>query len=154
MGLHGLLQGYLYLFYLTLKMEATYSYETSVAFQQTTQRYIPEDRTLHNHRCDNNNLRIELVFSGFMASSLPSTRTASHSGIMTSRLISLFALDVDERATALVLWTKDAGSVWQYRRDVNDKQNDEGRFLIRRGCTSPPGCSFCSKGYMTVCSSP
>jgi hypothetical protein len=28
-----------------LKMEATFSYETSVDIQQTTQRYIPEDRT-------------------------------------------------------------------------------------------------------------
>jgi hypothetical protein len=26
--------------------------ETSVDFQRTTRRYIPEDRTLHNHRCD------------------------------------------------------------------------------------------------------
>jgi hypothetical protein len=23
-----------------------------VEFQQTTRRYIPEDRTLHNHRCE------------------------------------------------------------------------------------------------------
>jgi hypothetical protein len=27
--------------------------ETSVDFQRTTRRYIPEDRTLHNHRCEN-----------------------------------------------------------------------------------------------------
>jgi hypothetical protein len=33
-------------------MEATRSSETSVDFQMTTQRYIPEDRTLHNHRCE------------------------------------------------------------------------------------------------------
>jgi hypothetical protein len=37
----------------TLKMEAIYSSETSVDTQQTTQRYIPEDGTLHNHRCEN-----------------------------------------------------------------------------------------------------
>jgi hypothetical protein len=30
----------------TLKMEATYSSKTSVDFQRTTRRYIPEDRTL------------------------------------------------------------------------------------------------------------
>jgi hypothetical protein len=30
----------------TLKMEPTRSFETLVHFQQTTQRYIPEDRTL------------------------------------------------------------------------------------------------------------
>jgi hypothetical protein len=34
-------------------MEATYSYETSADFQRTTRRYIPEDRTLHNQRCEN-----------------------------------------------------------------------------------------------------
>jgi hypothetical protein len=27
--------------------------ETSVDFQQTTWHYIPEDRTLHKHRCEN-----------------------------------------------------------------------------------------------------
>jgi hypothetical protein len=34
------------------KMEATCSSETSVNLQRSTRRYIPEDRTLHNHRCD------------------------------------------------------------------------------------------------------
>jgi hypothetical protein len=29
------------------------SSETSVDFQRTTQHYIPEDRTLHNHRWEN-----------------------------------------------------------------------------------------------------
>jgi hypothetical protein len=37
--------------YLTLKMEAICSSETSDDFQQTTRRYIPEDRTLTNYRC-------------------------------------------------------------------------------------------------------
>jgi hypothetical protein len=32
----------------TLKMEATYSSETSVDFQRDTRRYLPEDRTLRN----------------------------------------------------------------------------------------------------------
>jgi hypothetical protein len=36
----------------TLKMEATCSSETSVDLQWTTRRYIPEDRTLYNHRCE------------------------------------------------------------------------------------------------------
>jgi hypothetical protein len=30
-------------------MGAIYSFETSVDFQWTTQHYIPEARTLHNH---------------------------------------------------------------------------------------------------------
>jgi hypothetical protein len=43
-----------YLAYLTtLKMEATCSSEISVDFQQTTRRYIPEARTLHNDLCEN-----------------------------------------------------------------------------------------------------
>jgi hypothetical protein len=37
----------------TLKMEALCSSETSVATQRTTRRHIPEDDTLHNHRCEN-----------------------------------------------------------------------------------------------------
>jgi hypothetical protein len=36
-----------------MKMEAGRSSETSVNFYRTTRRYIPEDGTLHKHRCDN-----------------------------------------------------------------------------------------------------
>jgi hypothetical protein len=36
----------------TLKMEVIRSSETSVDFQRTTGRYIPEDSTLHSHRCE------------------------------------------------------------------------------------------------------
>jgi hypothetical protein len=32
-------------------MEAASSSEMSLDFQRTTRRYIPEDSTLHNHRC-------------------------------------------------------------------------------------------------------
>jgi hypothetical protein len=34
-------------------MEVTCSSKTSVDFQQTAWCYIPEDRTLHNHHCEN-----------------------------------------------------------------------------------------------------
>jgi hypothetical protein len=37
----------------TLKMEATCSSEKWVGFQRTTRLYIPEGRTLSNHRCEN-----------------------------------------------------------------------------------------------------
>jgi hypothetical protein len=37
----------------TLKMEAICSSETSVETQRTTRRHIPEDDTLHYHRCEN-----------------------------------------------------------------------------------------------------
>jgi hypothetical protein len=33
-----------------LRMKATCSSKTSADFQRTTRRYIPEDRTLHNHQ--------------------------------------------------------------------------------------------------------
>jgi hypothetical protein len=36
----------------TLKIEATSSSETSVDFQRTTWRYIPEDRTFRKHCCE------------------------------------------------------------------------------------------------------
>jgi hypothetical protein len=34
-------------------MEAICFSETSVETQRTTRRHIPEDDTLHNHRCEN-----------------------------------------------------------------------------------------------------
>jgi hypothetical protein len=37
----------------TLKMEAICSSETSVETRGTTRHHIPEDDTLHNHRCEN-----------------------------------------------------------------------------------------------------
>jgi hypothetical protein len=40
-------------YFLTLKMEAICSSETSVGSQWTTRRYIPEDGTIHNHRIEN-----------------------------------------------------------------------------------------------------
>jgi hypothetical protein len=44
-------------------MEATGSSETSADIQRTTRRYIPEDRTLHNDRCEN--------FKSYMFLSVP-----------------------------------------------------------------------------------
>jgi hypothetical protein len=44
---------FLFLAYsLTQKMEATFSSETSVDFERTTRRYIPEDLNLHKRRCE------------------------------------------------------------------------------------------------------
>jgi hypothetical protein len=40
-------------YFLTLKMEATCSSETSVDFQRTTRRFIPDDTTPHNHCYEN-----------------------------------------------------------------------------------------------------
>jgi hypothetical protein len=37
----------------TLKVEGTFSSGTSADFQLTGRRYKPEDRNLHNHRCEN-----------------------------------------------------------------------------------------------------
>jgi hypothetical protein len=40
-------------YFSTLKMEVIYFSEMSVDFPRTTRRYIPEEGTLHNHRCEN-----------------------------------------------------------------------------------------------------
>jgi hypothetical protein len=47
-----LLQGILLAYYSTLSIEATFSSEASAEFQRNTRRYISEDRTLENHRCE------------------------------------------------------------------------------------------------------
>jgi hypothetical protein len=39
--------------YDAVKMEAIRPSETSGTTQRTTRRHIPEDDTLHNHRCEN-----------------------------------------------------------------------------------------------------
>jgi hypothetical protein len=49
----------------TLKMEAICSSETSVGFQRTTRRYIPEDNTLSNHRCESLKSYMITVCSSF-----------------------------------------------------------------------------------------
>jgi hypothetical protein len=48
-----------------LKMEAICSSETSVATRQTTRRHIPEDDTLHNHRCENLKFCKYILLSGY-----------------------------------------------------------------------------------------
>jgi hypothetical protein len=40
-------------YYSTLKNESIYLSETSVEFQRTARRYVPEDSTIRNHRCEN-----------------------------------------------------------------------------------------------------
>jgi hypothetical protein len=40
-------------YFSTLKMKATSSTKTLVDFEETTWHFIPEDRTLHNHGCEN-----------------------------------------------------------------------------------------------------
>jgi hypothetical protein len=47
----------------TLKVEATCSSETSVGFQGTTRRYIPGDKTLNNHGCENLKSNISMFSS-------------------------------------------------------------------------------------------
>jgi hypothetical protein len=46
----------------TLKMVAICSSETSVDFQRTKRRYVSDDRTLHNHCCENFNFCTLHVF--------------------------------------------------------------------------------------------
>lgn len=46
------------------------------------------------------------MFVFIQACMLPSTRTAMHSGIMASWLVSLFALDLPRRPVAFVVWSR------------------------------------------------
>jgi hypothetical protein len=46
-----------------LKMEVTWSSETSVDFQFITWHRIPEDKTLHNHCCENLNSYYTSLFA-------------------------------------------------------------------------------------------
>jgi hypothetical protein len=48
-------------------MEAICSSETSVGTQRTTRRYIPEDGTFHNHRCENLKSYMEVLFEKIAA---------------------------------------------------------------------------------------
>jgi hypothetical protein len=51
----------------TLKKEAMCSSETTVDFQRTTRRYIPEDSAAHSHRCENlRYYRIEVSYFMFI----------------------------------------------------------------------------------------
>jgi hypothetical protein len=47
-------------------MGATCSSKTSVAFQRTTWRYIPEDRTLRNHCCENLKSYVNILVWSFV----------------------------------------------------------------------------------------
>jgi hypothetical protein len=45
----------------TLKMEAICSSEASIETQRATRCHIPEDDTLHNHRCENLKSFLDLI---------------------------------------------------------------------------------------------
>jgi hypothetical protein len=53
LGLKVLLAACFLTYSSTLKMQVLRSTEMPVEFQLTTWRYIPEDRTLHKHGCQN-----------------------------------------------------------------------------------------------------
>jgi hypothetical protein len=40
-------------YFSNMKMEATRLSETSADFQRIARRYVSEDRSVHNHRCEN-----------------------------------------------------------------------------------------------------
>jgi hypothetical protein len=69
----------------TLKMDAKYSSEKSVVFQRTTLRYIPEDSTLHNHRCESlkSCKTIAVVSTATSAKTITTTTTATAKNITT-----------------------------------------------------------------------
>jgi hypothetical protein len=50
-----------------MKKEALYFSETSVDLQRTTWLYIPDDKTLHNHRCENLTSCMGVLLFGFLS---------------------------------------------------------------------------------------
>jgi hypothetical protein len=56
-------------------MDATCSFETSIDFQQTTRRYIPADRTLHNYRCENLSNPVPFLKCGFQKEAMDQIQT-------------------------------------------------------------------------------
>jgi plasmid replication initiation protein len=64
----------------TLKIEKTHSSETVANFEWTTWCYIPEDRTLHNHHCEN--LKSYIINMVVLQTSyiLPQTEMVQQSG--------------------------------------------------------------------------
>jgi hypothetical protein len=73
-----------------MKTEAICFYETSVDFQRTTRRCIPEDRTLHNHWCENLRPCIEKC-SPYCSAQFPYT-TFVNFVILNSKLVQTFCV--------------------------------------------------------------
>jgi hypothetical protein len=79
-------------------MEAICSFEMSVHFQRTTRRYIPEERTPHNYRCENHksyDLLAVMILSCILA-----MRQHTHS------LNYIYILQDNRRSTLPTSWSK------------------------------------------------
>jgi hypothetical protein len=55
-----------FLFLSTLKMRGTCSSETSRGLEWTTRRYIPQDRTVRSHRCEELKSKIFIIIMAFL----------------------------------------------------------------------------------------
>jgi hypothetical protein len=76
-------------------MEAIYSSETSVYTQRTTRRFIPEDHTLHNHRCEN----LKSSFTLFLSDSVSQ-------GAFCALILGMFCLIWQLKQFHYALWIK------------------------------------------------
>jgi hypothetical protein len=65
-------------------MVATRSSETSVDLQRTTRRYIPEDGTLNNHRCEKLKSKISALKNGQTDHTMPKCQCPMQQGKQTS----------------------------------------------------------------------
>jgi hypothetical protein len=83
----------------TPKTEAICSFETSAGLQWTTRRYIPEDSSLHNHRCENHKSYNILMFSnavkGYHYSSSPTHMFWSMERYVGNNVSSICGLLID-----------------------------------------------------------
>jgi hypothetical protein len=97
----------------TMKIDATCSFETSVDIQLTKPRYIPEERTLCNHRSENlksQTFMIVVLFAGFEDSQRRLWRMPS-SGTQR-RVIRWLSTEVSEEYVASIFRVKQLLSRW------------------------------------------
>jgi hypothetical protein len=91
-------------YFSALKMEAICFSETSVHIQRTTRRYIPDDSTLHSHRCENLKSHFCTFFPQKSHHSSLLLPGAHRAGVVTFLICGLLALGVTcDRITDILL---------------------------------------------------
>jgi hypothetical protein len=91
----------------TLKMEAIYYPERSVDFQRITRCYIPEERTLDNHRCENGKSYTPTFEAVLYNLRYPQSRKINQSkGLCTTDLDRSWCLRLIRRLITDAVWSR------------------------------------------------
>jgi hypothetical protein len=104
-------------------MEATCFSKTLVDFQQTTQHYIAEDRTLHNHRCENPKSYTDIfIFEALTGNlDLPARTEGNHNKLIQDSLC-----PSKDSNQALLITSQDHYYLNQLAQLVHIKRTSEG----------------------------